>query len=210
VASTFPQFEEEAINKDQQFDLIYAQSCYLYTVFSDAPGPLPFGQDKPGMSHVADGLIGTTTHHTPYIQPPPMYGSPQYPQPYGGPYYYPPPPYQHPYPVTPPPLMSGPSSTSMMHLASQPSSGSPSTLAYNLCTSESASPSYVPYGLFKKKNLYFPFPGPPQPVDPPHGQPHARVNFVQPYRIQQLHTFEHLNMENMTHQSNNAKNKGKN
>jgi hypothetical protein len=91
VASTFPQSEEEAINKAQQFDLIYAQSGYLYTVLPDAPRPIPFGQDKPGMSHAADGLIGTTTHHNPYSQPPPMYGAPQYPQPYGGPSYYPPP-----------------------------------------------------------------------------------------------------------------------
>jgi hypothetical protein len=53
VASTFPQTEEEAINKAQQFDLIYAQSGYLYTVFPDAPRPTPFGQDKPGMSHAA-------------------------------------------------------------------------------------------------------------------------------------------------------------
>jgi hypothetical protein len=55
------------------------------------------------MSHVVYGLIGTTTHHNPYNQPPPMYGAPQYPQPYGGPSYYPPPPYQQPYPVSPPP-----------------------------------------------------------------------------------------------------------
>jgi hypothetical protein len=65
VASTFPQSEEEAISKAQQYDLIYAQSGYLYTVLPDAPRPVPFGQDKPGMSHSADGLIGTTTHHNP-------------------------------------------------------------------------------------------------------------------------------------------------
>jgi hypothetical protein len=96
VASTFPQSEEEAINKAQQFDVIYAQLGYLYTVLPDAPRPVPFGQDKPDMSHAADGLIGTTTHHNPYIQPPPMYDTPQYPQPYGGPSYYPPRPYQQP------------------------------------------------------------------------------------------------------------------
>jgi hypothetical protein len=44
------------------------------------------------MSHAVDGLIGTMTHHNPYSQPTPMYGAPQYPQPYGGPSYYPPPP----------------------------------------------------------------------------------------------------------------------
>jgi hypothetical protein len=163
VASTFPQSEEEAISKAQQFDLIYAQSGYLYIVIPDAPRPVPFGQDKPGMSHMVDGLIGTMTHHNPYIQPPPMYGTPQYLSIYGGPSYYPPPPYQQPYLVSPPPPMSGPLPTPMMCLTSQPSSGSPSTSTYNLGTSESTSPSYAPYGSLPQNNLYFPFPGPPQP-----------------------------------------------
>jgi hypothetical protein len=43
---------------------------------------------------------------------------------------------------------------------------------------------------------------------PPH--PHAGVNFVQPSPLQQYQNFEQLNMENPTHQSNNAKKKGKN
>jgi galactose-1-phosphate uridylyltransferase len=34
VASTFPQLEEEEINKAQQFYLIYSQSSYLYIVSS--------------------------------------------------------------------------------------------------------------------------------------------------------------------------------
>jgi hypothetical protein len=63
VTSTFPQSEEEAISKAQQYDLIYAHSGYLYTVLPALPKPVPFGQDKPGMSHSADGLIGATTHH---------------------------------------------------------------------------------------------------------------------------------------------------
>jgi hypothetical protein len=42
VASTFPQTEEESINKSQQYDLIYAQLGYLYTVLPDAPRPVPF------------------------------------------------------------------------------------------------------------------------------------------------------------------------
>jgi hypothetical protein len=83
VASTFPHSEEEAISKAQQYDLIYAQSGYLYTVLPDLPKPVPFGQDKPGMSHSADGLIGNTTHHGPQPQQPPMYGTPQYPPAYG-------------------------------------------------------------------------------------------------------------------------------
>jgi hypothetical protein len=33
VTSTFPQIEEATINKAQQYDLIYAQSGYLYTVY---------------------------------------------------------------------------------------------------------------------------------------------------------------------------------
>jgi hypothetical protein len=69
---------------------------------------VPFGQDKPGMSHAANGLIGATTHHNPQPQPPPMYGTPQYPPSYGGTPYYPPPPYQQPYPIAIPPPISGP------------------------------------------------------------------------------------------------------
>jgi hypothetical protein len=61
-----------------------------------------------------------------------------------------------------------------------------------------------------QNNPYFPFPGPPQPVSPPQGHPHADVNFVHPSPIQQLQTFEQLNMENPSHQPNNAKKKGKN
>jgi hypothetical protein len=91
VATTFPQSEEEAINKAQQFELIYSQSGYLYTVLPDTPRPMPFGQDKPGMSHSVDGLIGTTTHHNSHPQQPPMYGTPQYPPAYGRPPYYTPP-----------------------------------------------------------------------------------------------------------------------
>jgi hypothetical protein len=94
VASTFPKTEEAAISKAQEYDLIYAQSGYLYTVLPDALRPIPFGQDKPRISHATDGLIGTTTHHNPYVQPPHMYGTHQYPLIYGGPYYYPPPLYQ--------------------------------------------------------------------------------------------------------------------
>jgi hypothetical protein len=115
VASTFPQSEEEAISKAQQYDLIYAQSGYLYTVLPDLPKPVPFGQDKPGMSHSADGLIGTTMHHSPQPQPPPMYGTPQYPPAYGGTSYYPPPPYQQPYPVATPPPISGPPPAPPIH-----------------------------------------------------------------------------------------------
>jgi hypothetical protein len=132
VASTFPQSEEEAISKAQQFDLIYAQTGYLYTVSPDAPRPKPFGQDKPGMSHTADGLIGSMNHLNPYIHPSPAYDAHQYPQPYGGTSYYPPPTHQQSYHVSPPPPMGGPSPVPMMHPASQPSTCPPSSSTYNL------------------------------------------------------------------------------
>jgi hypothetical protein len=143
---------------------------------------MPFGQDKPGMSHSADGLIGTTTHHNSHPQQPPMYGTPQYPLTYGGIPYYPPPPYQQPYLVTLPPPINGPPSAPTVCPPVQPSSGTPSTTSYTLSTSESATPSYVPYRS-SQHNSYFPFPGPPQPMAPPKGHPHARVNFVQPSPI---------------------------
>jgi hypothetical protein len=161
------------------------------------------------MSHLADGLIGTTTHHNSYPQQPPMYGKPQYLPIYGGPPYYPPPPYQQPYHVSLPPPISGPLSTPMMHSTVQPSSGNPSTSAYTLNNSESVMPSYVSYGSLPQNNLYFPFLGPPQPITPPQGQPHAGVNFIQPSPIQKFQNFEQLNTKNTTHQSNNARNKGK-
>jgi hypothetical protein len=118
---------------------------YLYTILPDLPKPVLFGQDKPGMSHSTDGLIGTTTHYGPQPQPPPMYGTPQYPLEYRGTYYYPPPPYQQPYPVTIPPPISGPLSAPPIHPPIQTNSGTPSTSSYS--TRERTTPSYVPYGL---------------------------------------------------------------
>jgi hypothetical protein len=137
------------------------QSGYLYTILPDAPRTVPFGQDKLDISHAADGLIGTMTHNNPYIQPTPMYVAPPYLQPYGGTYCYPHRPYQHPYPISPPPPMGGPSPTPMMHPTSQPSSGSPSTSTHNLGTSERTFPSYSPYESLPQNNIYFPFLGPP-------------------------------------------------
>jgi hypothetical protein len=37
VAMTMPSVEEEAIQKAQQYDLIYAQSRYLYVLLPNAP-----------------------------------------------------------------------------------------------------------------------------------------------------------------------------
>jgi hypothetical protein len=171
---------------------------------------MPFGQDKPGMSHSADGLIGTTTHHNSHPQQPPMYGTPQYPPAYGGTPYYPPPTYQQPYPLTFPPPNSGPPPTPIIHPTTQPSSGTPSTSAYTLSTSESDMPSYTPYRSLPQNNPYFRFPGPPQPIISSQGQPHAGVYFVQPSPVQQYQNFEQLNTANLAHQTNNAKKKGKN
>jgi hypothetical protein len=206
VASTFPQTEEEAISKAQQYDLIYAQSGYLYTVLPDLPKPVPFVQDKPGMSHSADRLIGTTTHHGPPPHPPPRYATPQYPLSYGGTPYYPPPAYQQPYPVAAPPPTSGPSPAPPTHPPISTSSGTPSSSTYS--TSESTQPSYVPYGSVPPQNPYFPFSGPPQPSAPSH--PHAGVNFVQPSVVQQYQNFEQLNTANPPHPANNNRRKGKN
>jgi hypothetical protein len=161
VASTFPQYEEEAISKSQQYDLIYTQSGYLYTILPDLPKPMPFGQDKLRMSHSIDGLIGNTTHHNPQPQQPPMYDTPQYPSAYGGTPYYPSLPYQQPYPISLPPSISGPPLTPTICPPTQTSSGTPSTSSYTLSTSESTTPSSIPYGSLPQQNPYFPFPCPP-------------------------------------------------
>jgi hypothetical protein len=97
-----------------------------------------------------------------------------------------------------------------MRTTSQPSSGSPSTSTYNLGTSEIASLSHSPYRSLPQKNLYFPFPSPPQLITPPHGQPHINVNYAHPSPIQQLQNFEQLNTKITAHQLNNPKKKGKN
>jgi hypothetical protein len=93
VSTTFPQNEYEAITKAQYFDLIYAQSRYLYTILPYAPHPLPFGQDKPGTSHTTNGLIGSMTHNHPQTRSLPTFWDNPYQPPYGGTPYYPPPPH---------------------------------------------------------------------------------------------------------------------
>ena len=57
VASECPQSKEEAILKAQQFDLIYAQSGYLYTIIPDAPHPSTSYHDALGASHTMDDII---------------------------------------------------------------------------------------------------------------------------------------------------------
>jgi len=97
------------------------------------------------MSHSADGLIGTTTHHNPHPQQAPMYGTPKYMPVYEGPPYYPPPHDQQSYHVSLPPPISGPLSTPTTCPTIQPSSGTPSTLDYTLSTNEIAMPSCISY-----------------------------------------------------------------
>jgi hypothetical protein len=174
------------------------------------PDPYHLARTNLGCPMLQMALIGSMTHLNPYSHMSPTYGAHQYPQPYGGTSYYPPPTHLHSYHVATPPPLGGSSPVPIMHPFSQPSTISPSTLAYNHSHSVSDSPSYTPYGSSPQNNLYFPFPGPPQPVAPPPGQPHVSVNFVQPSPIQQVHIFKQLNTENPAHQPNNAKNKGKN
>jgi hypothetical protein len=131
-------------------------------------------------------------------------GPPQYPPAYGGTSYYPPSPYQQPYPVSTPPPMSGPPPGSPIHPPLPNTSGPHSTSPYS--TSESTTPSYVPYGSAPPQNPYFPFPGPPQPMAPPH--PNAGVNFVEPSAAQQYQNFEQLNTANPANPSNNNRRKG--
>jgi hypothetical protein len=162
------------------------------------------------MSHVVDGLIVSMTHINTYGHPSPTYGAHQYPQLYGGASYYPPPTHQQSYLVGPSQMLGAPPPAPMMHLVSQPGTISPQTPTYNPNIGASTSNSYTPYGLSPQNNPYFPFPSPPDPLSLPPQQTHDGINFFQPSPIQQVHSFEQLNMENPTHQSNNAKKKGKN
>ena len=67
-----PQTKDEAILKAHHFDLIYAQSWYLYRIFLYAPHPDPFENDMSGASHVRDGVIKNLGHiTTPYNHPTP-------------------------------------------------------------------------------------------------------------------------------------------
>jgi hypothetical protein len=132
----------------------------LYTVLPDLPRPMPFGQDKPGMSHSTYGLISNTTHHNPQTQKPnvwhtsictnlwrtPLLSSA---------------PYQQQYHVALPPPTSGPPMAPIIHPPIQTSSSTPSTSNYTLSTRERAIPSYVHYRSLPLRNPYFPFPGPP-------------------------------------------------
>ena len=71
VASERPQSKEEVILKAQQFDLIYAQSGYLYTIILDAPCVGTSYQDAPGEFHATDGIIGSVSHQPQHRLTPP-------------------------------------------------------------------------------------------------------------------------------------------
>jgi hypothetical protein len=79
-----PSLKKKPLARPNSLNSFITVRILIYMVLPDAPRPVPFGQDKPGMSHSADGLIGNTTHHNPQPQQPPMYGIPQYPPAYGG------------------------------------------------------------------------------------------------------------------------------
>ena len=72
VAFECPQIEEEAILKAQQFDLIYAQSRYLYTIILDAPCAGTAYRDAPRESHAIDGIIGYVSHQSQHHLEPPV------------------------------------------------------------------------------------------------------------------------------------------
>ena len=72
VASHFPQTKEAALQIALKYDLIYAQSGYVYTILPDLPRSN--GTNAPMASHSTDGIIGALSH--PYDQPPMGYGFP--------------------------------------------------------------------------------------------------------------------------------------
>ena len=61
VASERAQSEEAAILKAQQFDLIYSQFGYLYTVIPDAPRLSTFDCDASEESHAMYDIIGSVS-----------------------------------------------------------------------------------------------------------------------------------------------------
>ena len=60
VASHFPQTEEAALQIALKYDLIYAQSGYVYIVLPDLPRPS--GTNALGASHSANGIVGALSH----------------------------------------------------------------------------------------------------------------------------------------------------
>ena len=72
LASHFPQTEEASLQLALKYDLIYAQTGYVYTVLPDLPRPSSV--NAPEAPHATDGIIGALSHR--YVQPPMGYGFP--------------------------------------------------------------------------------------------------------------------------------------
>lgn len=75
VASHFPQSNEDELQVALKFDLIYAQSSYVYIVIPDLPRSAIFNATR--SSHVADAIVGTISNPQPYAPPPVSYVQPQ-------------------------------------------------------------------------------------------------------------------------------------
>ena len=73
VTSHFPQTKEAALQTALRYDLIYAQSSYVYTIIPNIPHP--GAANSLGASHATDGIIGDISHPSPYAQQ--SYGYPQ-------------------------------------------------------------------------------------------------------------------------------------
>ena len=57
---------------EQQFDLIYAQSGYLYIILLDDPRVSTYHRNTSGASHAVDGIIGSVSHHPQHHEAPPI------------------------------------------------------------------------------------------------------------------------------------------
>ena len=60
VASHFPQTKDTALQIALKYDLIYAQSGYVYTILPDLPRP--GGANAPRASHATDGIVGALSY----------------------------------------------------------------------------------------------------------------------------------------------------
>jgi hypothetical protein len=75
---TLPRNGEEAIQQSQQYDMIYVQLGYLYTILTYSPLSRSGDFSTLGESHVVDGLIISMSHTYPNPTPlkPSGYGKP--------------------------------------------------------------------------------------------------------------------------------------
>ena len=64
--SHFPHTKEESLQTALRYDLIYAQSSYVYTVILDFP--CPGSANAAGESHGANGIVGSPLDSSPYTQ----------------------------------------------------------------------------------------------------------------------------------------------